>query len=132
MSPTTVAPVQIHGDRTTFVWRVEGLHVRAEGEIDATTAPAFGEALAACERLTHVAALDLSEITRCTVAGVRCLLARGWHERPHPIVIASPSVRRALESRNLTFLLDLHGWAPRSALVGGDPGSADHGVLDIA
>lgn len=103
-------------------WRESGLDIGVEpmivhvaGDVDAATAPGFSHALVLSER-PIVQALDLSGVTFFSAAGVRCFVERRWSIRPHPIVIASPAVRRVLDVVGLDHLLAAHGW--RSAFDG--------------
>jgi anti-anti-sigma regulatory factor len=80
------------------------------GEVDATSAATFGTALDTCNSDPTTGALDLSEVTFFSIAGVRCFVDHGWTTRPHPIVIASRAVLRVLTLCDLDLLLDPHGW----------------------
>lgn len=80
------------------------------GEVDAASADTFGTALDGCNGDPTTAALDLTEVTFFSVAGVRCFVEHGWATRPHPIVIASRAVLRVLTLCELDLVLDPHGW----------------------
>jgi anti-anti-sigma factor len=85
--------------------------VHVTGEVDAGTIRPFRAALELCEIDRLVRALDLSGVEFFSAAGVRCLVELRWSERPHPMIVASPAVRRVLALCRLEFLLAPHGWA---------------------
>lgn len=91
------------------VW-VEPLVVHLAGEIDAATTPTLRRSIERCDRDPSIAAIDLSEVTFFSAAGVRAFTEAGWPSRPHVDIIASPIVRRVLALCDLDFLLDRHGW----------------------
>jgi len=84
------------------------LHV--VGEVDQWSVGRFGDALRACEADPCVQALDLSEVTFFSAAGVTCFVERAWTVRPHAAIIASQPVRRVLTLCDMEFLLGRHGW----------------------
>ena len=91
-------------------WRIDRGVVEVVGEVDSTTEATFATALSVCNDDTTVAALDLSGVSFFSAAGVRCFVGQGWTVRAHPMVIASPAVRRVLTICGVDFLLERHGW----------------------
>lgn len=91
-------------------WRVDRGVVEVAGEVDSTTEEAFATALSVCNDDTTVAALDLTGVSFFSAAGVRCFVRHGWTTAAHPMVIASPVVRRVLTICEVDFLLERHGW----------------------
>lgn len=95
-----------HGDGDTALQiRRIGTALCVAGEIDHASAQEFRRALDECDRDGRIVALDLTEVTFFSAAGVNCFVGAGWHRRPHDPVIASPAVRRVLELCDLTQLL---------------------------
>jgi anti-anti-sigma factor len=91
-------------------WRIDRGVVMVAGEVDASTADEFGAVLAVCNGDMTVAAVDLSRVTFFSAAGVRAFVRRGWTTGGHPMIIASPAVRRVLTLCEVEFLLERHGW----------------------
>jgi anti-anti-sigma factor len=91
-------------------WRIDRGVVVVAGEVDAATADEFGAVLAVCNADLTVAALDLSDVTFFSAAGVRSFVRHGWTTSGHPMIIASPAVRRVLSYCDVDLLLERHGW----------------------
>ena len=84
--------------------------IKVAGEVDLATAAAFRRVIAICDRDPVVRALDLSDVSFFSAAGVRCFVEADWPRRPHVGIIASPPVRRVVDLCGLGFLLAPHGW----------------------
>ncbi len=91
-------------------WGVDRGVVEVDGEVDAAAAQIFAAALDVCNDDTVIAALDLTRVSFFSAAGVRCFVDCGWTTEAHPLIIASPAVRRVLTLCDLDFLLERHGW----------------------
>lgn len=91
-------------------WHIDRGVLEVVGEVDALTADAFGTALTVCDDDPTVAALDLSNVSFFSAAGVSCFVAHGWTTRAHPMIIVSPVVRRVLVTCDVDILLERHGW----------------------
>ena len=92
-------------------WRIDRGVLQVVGEVDLTSEESFATALSVCHDDTTVAALDLSGVSFFSAAGVRCFVRQGWTTAAHPMIIASPAVRRVLTICEVEFLLERHGWA---------------------
>jgi anti-anti-sigma factor len=107
---TSTLPITWYGESEGLcVWCASTvLHVR--GDVDVATAPDFRRALAICDADPVVRALDLTQVTFFSAAGVRCFVEADWPQRPHVGIIASRPVCRVLELCDLDYLLAPHGW----------------------
>lgn len=108
--PDDPLPTMHDGERWTLTFTRTADVIHLSGPIDRGGVPLFAAVLWTCDRDTTVNALDLTAVASFSPSAANCFVERGWHQRPHPTVIASPDVRLVLEDRGLTGLLDRHGW----------------------